>query len=80
MNQNHRISKILEEFDAHGWRRTGTDTDHESARWLAEKGHGLGVDLKLESFTMSRVVPQECYLEVGGRQIQGLPFFDGGLT
>lgn len=80
VGQTQRISKIIQEFDAQGWHRTGTATDHESARWLAETGQALGVDLKLESFHLSRVVPQECYLEVGGRRIQGLPFFDGGFT
>ena len=38
------------------------------------------MNLNLESFNLSRVVPGECYLEVGGRRIQGLPFFDGGFT
>lgn len=80
MNQNQRISKIIQEFDAQGWHRTGTGTDHESARWLAEKGRELGVEMELESFRFSRVLPQDCFLEVAGRRIEGLPFFDCGFT
>ena len=80
MNQNQRISKIIQEFDAQGWHRTGTETDHQSARWLAEKGSALDLELELERFEFNRVVPKECYLEVDGRRIQGLPFFDGGFT
>ena len=80
LGQTQRISKIIQEFDSQGWHRTGTEADHESAQWLAETGKTLGVDLNLESFNLSRVVPQESYLEVGGRRIQGLPCFDGGFT
>ena len=80
MNQKQRISKIIQEFDAQGWHRTGTEVDHESARWLAEKGRDLGLVLELERFEFNRVVPQDCYLEVEGRRIEGLPFFDGGFT
>lgn len=80
MNQDQRISKIIQEFDAQGSHRTGTETDHESARWLAGRGRELGLDLELERFEFNRVVPQDCYLEVAGRRIEGLPFFDGGFT
>lgn len=80
MNQNQRISTIIQEFDAQGWHRTGTEVDHESARWLADKGRELGLALELESFKFRRVVPQDCFLEVGGRRIEGLPFFDANLT
>ena len=54
--------------------------DHRSARWLADKGRGLGLELELERFEFNRVVPQDCYLEVEERRIEGLPFFDGGFT
>ena len=80
MNQKQRISKFIQEFDAQGWHRTGTEVDHESARWLADKGRDLGLVLELERFEFNRVVPQDCHLEVEGRRIEGLPFFDGGFT
>ncbi|MAF38962.1 MAG: hypothetical protein CL696_08830 [Chloroflexi bacterium] len=77
---NQRISSIIQEFDAQGWHRTGTETDNRSARWLVDKGRSLGLDLELERFEFDRVVPRDCYLEINGRRIQGLPFFDGGFT
>ena len=80
VGQIQRISKIIQEFDAQGWHRTGTTADQESARWLVNKGQNLGVALTLESFHLNRVAPHECYLEVGDRIIQGLPIFDGGFT
>ena len=80
VGQIQRISKIIQEFDAQGWHRTGTTADQESARWLVNKGQNLGVALTLESFHLNRVAPHECYLEVGERIIQGLPIFDGGFT
>lgn len=80
MNQNDRISKIIQEFDAQGWHRSGTEVDHLFARWLAQRGRELGLDLELESFQLNRVVPQDCFLEIEGRRIEGLPFFDGSFT
>ena len=80
MNQNDRISKIIQEFDAQGWHRSGTEVDHLFARWLAQRGRELGLDLELESFQLNRVVPQNCFLEIEGRRIEGLPFFDGSFT
>ena len=78
--QTHRLSTIIQEFDAQGWHRSGTQTDRESAEWMVRIGGSLGVDLTLEPFPLNQVMPQECYLEVGGRIIQGLPIFDGGFT
>ena len=67
VGQIQRISKIIQEFDAQGWHRTGTTADQESAMWLVNKGQNLGVSLTLESFHLNRVAPHECYLEVGER-------------
>ena len=80
VEQIQRISKMIQEFDAQGWHRTGTIADQESAKWLVDMGQHLGVDLTLERFHLNRVAPRECYLEVGERIIQGLPIFDGGFT
>ena len=80
VEQIQRISKMIQEFDAQGWHRTGTTADQESAKWLVNMGQHLGVALTLERFHLNRVAPRECYLEVGERIIQGLPIFDGGFT
>ena len=80
MDQKERIARIIGEFDSQGWHRTGTQTDHESARWLAEMVRETGPEPRLEPFELSRVDPQDCYLEVDGSRIQGLPMFDGSFT
>ena len=80
MDQKRRIAQVIGEFDSQGWHRTGTATDHESARWLADKVREIGPGPQLESFWLSRVDPQDCYLEVDGGRINGLPMFDGGFT
>ena len=80
MDRKGRITRVISEFDAQGWHRTGTPVDHESARWLADKARELGFAAELESFDLSRVDPQECRLEVNGERIPGLPMFDGTFT
>lgn len=80
MDRIDRIARIIREFDSQGWHRTGTPVDHESARWLADKAREIGVAAELEPFGLSRVDPRECWLEVGGNRIPGLPMFDGEFT
>ena len=80
MDQKERIARIIQEYDSQGWHRTGTKTDHESARWLAGEVRGLGLDVELERFELSRIDPEDCYLEVDGQRVQGLPLYDGTFT
>ena len=80
MDQKERIAQTIQEYDSQGWHRTGTITDHESARWLTEKVRALGVDAEAERFELSRIDPEVCYLEVDGQRIEGLPMYDGTFT
>ena len=80
MDLTGHIAQVISEFDAQGWHRTGTLVDHESAHWLADKAREIGVAAELEPFGLSRVDPRECWLEVGGNRIPGLPMFDGEFT
>ena len=80
MGQTERIACIIREYDAQGWHRTGTETDVASARWLAEKARACGLETDLESLGLSRIDPDECFIEAEGRQVTGLPLFDGGFT
>ena len=79
-DQSQRIARIIGEYDAQGWHRTGTVVDHESAQWLAGLVSETGADVSLEPFELSRIDPGECYLEIGGERIPGLPMFDGTFT
>ena len=76
MDQLDRISQIIEEYDSQGFHRTGTDTDHESANWLAQKVHNLGLETVHEKFDLNRVIPISCNLTIDNRVIEGLPMFD----
>ena len=76
MEQLDRISQIIEEYDSQGFHRTGTDTDHESANWLAQKVHNLGLETVHEKFDLNRVIPISCNLTIDNRVIEGLPMFD----
>ena len=80
LDQSQRIARIIGEYDSQGWHRTGSVVDHESARWLADLVLETGVDVSLEPFELSRIDPGECYLEVSGKRIPGLPMFDGAFT
>ncbi|MCH8199158.1 MAG: hypothetical protein IIA54_03695, partial [Chloroflexi bacterium] len=80
MDQQQRISKTIQEFDAQGWHRTGTGTDHQSARWLADIVGEMGLDVEIERFALRRIDPGLCYLEVDGQRIDGIPMFDGAFT
>ena len=50
MDQHQRISKMIQEFDAQGWHRTGSKVDHQSARWLGDIVGELGLGGELGRF------------------------------
>ena len=80
LDQYQRIARIIGEYDTQGWHRTGTTVDHESAEWLAGLVSETGAEVSLEPFELSRINLAECYLEVVGERIHGLPMFDGAFT
>lgn len=75
-----RVAAVIQTYDAQGNHRTGTEVDKASAEWLARQVRKLGAQPSLESFTVSRVDPQLCYLRIGDRRIDGVPLFDAGFT
>lgn len=80
MDTAERVSQIIREYDEQGWHRTGTDVDYRSAEWLAGRVRDLGVEVELEPFTFEQVIPNDAYVEIDGRRIEGLPLFDGSFT
>ena len=80
MDQHERIGRIIQEYDEQGWHRTGTEIDHESARWLLEQARERGLDGTLETFKLSRIDPELSYIETDGHRVEGLPLFDGSFT
>jgi hypothetical protein len=76
VQQRERIARIIEEFSQQGIHRTATEVDQRSAEWLASQVEAIGLEPTLEPFEINRIDLGECYLEVGGRRITGVPLFD----
>ena len=70
----------LTAWDSQGVHRTGTAGDEAGARWLADEAAGLGVEVASEKFTLYRLEPVACYLELDGERISGVPLFDAPAT
>ena len=70
----------LTAWDSQGVHRTGTAGDEAGARWLADEAAGLGVEVASEKFTLDRLEPVACYLELDGERISGVPVFDAPAT
>jgi hypothetical protein len=75
-----RVREVLRSYDAQGIHRTGTDVDRASGEWLREQARSAGAAVSLQSFPLERLEISQAFVEVGGRRIDGLPFFDAGLT
>lgn len=77
---HQRISRWIEAYDRQGIHRTGTVGDHRSANWLAAEARKLGTKPALESFALDRVDPLDCFVELNGKRIEGVPLFDAAFT
>ena len=77
---NAAIADPIAQYDSQGIHRTGTAVDRASADWLAGLVKSCGLKPQLEPFRLSRVDPQACFVEAGGRRVDGLPMFDGSFT
>ena len=75
-----RVAPLLQAYDAQGNHRTATEVDRRSGEWLAGEVRQAGAEASLEPFSLSRVDPQSCYLQVGGRRMDGVPVFDATFT
>lgn len=77
---SQRAANWIKQYDAQGIHRTGATGDRQSADWLAAQVKSIGARLQQESFTFDRIDPQDCYAELGGKRIEGLPLFDAMFT
>jgi hypothetical protein len=75
-----RISRVIQDYDAQGIHRTGTDVDDASGAWLLEQARGAGATAEVGRFRLSRVDVRTCAVRAASRSIEGLPLFDGGFT
>ncbi len=75
-----RAAAWLKAWDAQGIHRTGTAGDAAGAEWLAAEARALGAEVGSEEFALDRLDPVECFLELGGERIEGVPVFDAPAT
>lgn len=81
MNQiKERIAGIFKNYDHQGIHRTGTETDTESAHWLAGEIQSMGLTPNLTRFTMDRIDPVQAGIQVEDRICDGIPLFDCSYT
>lgn len=74
------ITEIIKQYDSQGFHRTGTKVDQLSAFWLVQHIQQLGIEAKLEPFSLSRIDPVLTYIQIGQRRLEGLPLFDSTFT
>ncbi len=75
-----RIAETIEQFDAQGIHRTGTEVDLVSANWLASKMRSFGALPLRESFSFDRLDVTEACLVAGRLRVEGVPLYDCSYT
>lgn len=70
----------LQAWDSQGPHRTGTEGDEAGADWLAREATALGATVSIETWTLSRVEPIDCWLDTKEGRIEGVPVFDSPPT
>src|SRR5438105_3215612 len=79
-DRRRRISQLIQTYDGQGIHRTATIVDNASADWLRQLATVAGADAHLAAFPLDQVDIRAAYVEVDGRRIDGVPFFDGTFT
>ncbi|HEX5317983.1 MAG TPA: hypothetical protein VFW46_02430 [Stellaceae bacterium] len=79
-NSIERAAAWLQAWDGQGFHRTATAGDEAGAAWLAAEAAALGAAPEFEEFTLDRLDPGACFLEVEGERIAAVPAFDAPPT
>ena len=75
-----RAADVIRAYSDEGDHRTATAVDRASANALLARARATGASVSLEPFDLSRVDTVAAFAEIDGRQIDGLPMFDGPFT
>ena len=75
-----RAAEWLQAWDGQGIHRTGTAGDAAGATWLAAEAAALGAVVSVEEFTLDRIDPGPCHLDIDGMRIEAVPVFDAPAT
>ena len=74
------MGALVAAYDAQGYHRTGHLADAANADWLAAEAASLGAIVSIETFAIDRVEPGNCFIEIEGVRIPGVPVFDAAFT
>ena len=75
-----RAARWLAAWDGQGIHRTGTIGGAAGAAWLAREVSALGAEVTVEEYTLERLDPVECFVELDGRRVEAVPVFDAPAT
>src|SRR3954471_10638331 len=75
-----RAARWLQAWDAQGIHRTGTIGGGAGAAWLGREAAALGAEFSIEEFTLDRLDPVQCFVELDRRQVEAGPVFDAPST
>ena len=70
------LYQTVKDYAHLGEHRTGTECDHETARWFARRLHDVGAEVDTQTFSFPRF-DATWYLEIGGSPTVALPLFYG---
>lgn len=75
-----RITNDILAWDSQSEHRTCTQGDEETSKWLAGEISKVGLTPTIDEFDFARRTPVLCSIQVGELKVDGVPFFDGGIT
>ena len=75
-----QVAEDIQSWDAIADHRTGTEGDRQTAEWLADAARRVGGAPELAAFPLARWALRRCVVEIGARNIAGVPMFDGAAT
>ena len=75
-----QAAEDIQGWDAIAEHRTGTDSDLQTAEWLAEAARREGTAPGLAAFPLARWTLRRCVVEIGAKVVAGVPMFDGATT
>lgn len=73
------LARWVSDYDAQGWHRSGSATDRQCARWIAEEMAALGVTAHEETFPFSRLAFRRAEVRVDGSSVPAVPLFDSPI-
>lgn len=74
------LTEDIRAWDQESEHRTGTDGDLRTSEILVNRLAHADVSARIIEFPFERRVPTDCFVELDGYHIDGLPLFDGGET